>query len=243
MFLRCQCLTQHGQGPQCSREVSHGQHYCNQHARMKTHQQTGSSHQVTEEPKIGLMDVTDENIADQICRELDRNYDYRGLIALAKQNVLFHKTCQPYLKRYRLAEQRIVNQDIIGLGVKTKDGTSFLLDISKPIPEETDPKSLQKLILPHSKVYHLMTKMERYDILDSFDVQGPATIQDLYEASRNIFFGNSEIEEIFLDEPESTLRYLKVLESRRTLFLGFMDDFDHDNWIRVNRGDFEYYTH
>ena len=197
MIRQCQCLTKNGKGPQCSKEAKSGQRYCGQHVKMacqfpiKTEQK--SQRDLLEDKLQGsLSDVIDENIAEQICHELDLKEDYHGLVNLSKQNKLFHQKCQPYLNREkerRDAEQKLYHWNWVGLSVLTNNGKLTLLDITQPIPKEIDPTSLQKLILPRSHVYKLSFDLNDIDSIESF-IQGPATIQDLYEFCHEFFLNN-----------------------------------------------------
>ena len=170
-------------------------------------------HQIMTEHVLSLTDVIDENIVDQICYELDLNEDYHSLVNLTQVNQLFHHKCQPYLdrekERRRLAEDKLTSREFnrIGLGVRTKNGELTLLDITRPIPNTTNPESLRTLIFPRSRFYSFGLNLIDATYINCH-LQGPATIRDLYEFCHALYLRDPEKQSRCITEPNIVYKYL-----------------------------------
>ena len=169
------------------------------HTRFETHQQIGLAN-----PRV-LPDLFDyEHMTDDQIQLICRQLNYKDLSQFVKVNRRIHNIGQVYLteeKKKRMLE----NRKRIQLYVLTKDNQIVWLDLLRPIPDEINLTSFNRLILPRTKKYWLDPNQWRGPIymLDpnnrrrpNYPVQqitGPVKVKDLYELFHDIVLKNYDI--------------------------------------------------
>ena len=211
----CHCCKSHKErDKRCPHPAINGTHYCGHHQKcsvnytpfeiapqkIKPHPQVPSPvpsqvphphpHPLKMDSPTGfsLDEIEDDNIIDEICRQLETAGDYQSLGRLIQTNQRYKKVCSHYLKSEKKIRD-LEEKDVIVLFVLTKIGTITWLDITQPISDQIDPMSLDRVILPRNKIYQLKINGDKLHSIDT-NLKGPVTIRDLHHVCHGIFINN-----------------------------------------------------